>query len=535
MKSKRTISLVLGQIIISLVFALLVLENAQAAAPTQLPRPATPSATSVNNSATSIRVTYSPVANATSHSVVVFLASNVNTEVTRVNNFQSGDPITGLSPNTGYRVRVIAVGNGTTFTDSPSSLLSPLPAATTRIQLSAPTSLSGFAEPETADSIRLSFASVSNATSYSVQIFSVSVVAGTTTYTKVGSDWSTSVPNLLVTGLNANVQYVFNVTAQADPNIYASATSNYSSVITTNPAAETPGISNPQSTRVNPGGSVTFSIVASGNGVLSYQWKASSNGGVSYNNLQNETQNFLTLSNLQLSQNGNRYLVEVTNSLNGTTRSITSNPAILTVENASRVSSLSTLLISPGSLNRTFSPTILNYTLSISPSVTSLNFSNVITSDPNATFKINDLSVGIRDLQIDSNIQNVFIVVTAEDPTYISTYLIALKRVSMTKTSTTVRPQITPPQSPNTAKSTNQIIQASSISPTSGSVGSQVTVTGTGLANPIRVRMSGLPMTVINSTDSNLILEIPSGATSGTITITTSRGSISTSRFNVIP
>jgi hypothetical protein len=42
-------------------------------------------------------------------------------------------------------------------------------------------------------------------------------------------------------------------------------------------------------------------------------------------------------------------------------------------------------------------------------------------------------------------------------------------------------------------------------------------------------------MTVINSTDSNLILEIPSGATSGTITITTSRGSISTSRFNVIP
>ncbi len=85
-------------------------------------------------------------------------------------------------------------------------------------------------------------------------------------------------------------------------------------VIGTQPAGKT----------VTEGTSVTFTVVATGNGTLTYQWKKDGS------DLVGKTGNALTLGNVTVADAGT-YSVVVTNTLNGTSQSATSSDAVLVV------------------------------------------------------------------------------------------------------------------------------------------------------------------------------------------------------------
>jgi hypothetical protein len=93
--------------------------------------------------------------------------------------------------------------------------------------------------------------------------------------------------------------------------------------------ATTPVIaSQPQSLSVNPGSAAAFTVSATGNGTLSYQWQSSTDGT---NWLDvGSNQNTYTTSNLTINDTGLRIRVVVTNTLNGTS-SLTSSVAVATV------------------------------------------------------------------------------------------------------------------------------------------------------------------------------------------------------------
>lgn len=102
----------------------------------------------------------------------------------------------------------------------------------------------------------------------------------------------------------------------------------------TPPAIQDPNIvSQPRSATIPNGGGNNFSVTATGNSALSYQWQVSTNGGTSFSNLSNTfvysgvTSSTLGLGNVDPSYNGNVYRCAVTDT-NGT---VYSSGALLTV------------------------------------------------------------------------------------------------------------------------------------------------------------------------------------------------------------
>jgi hypothetical protein len=87
--------------------------------------------------------------------------------------------------------------------------------------------------------------------------------------------------------------------------------------ITTHPASQT----------VCAGGSVTFNVIATGSGTLTYQWQQSKDGGTTWSDMTGQTGSSLTLSGVTYSMNNYRYRVVVTSSVCG---SVNSNSATLT-------------------------------------------------------------------------------------------------------------------------------------------------------------------------------------------------------------
>jgi len=73
-----------------------------------------------------------------------------------------------------------------------------------------------------------------------------------------------------------------------------------------------------------------------------------------------------------------------------------------------------------------------------------------------------------------------------------------------------------------------------SFTPTSGTVGSTVFVTGAGFTGVSRVTFNGTPATFMSSGSTFLSARVPAGATSGPITVTTPGGTVrSASSFTV--
>jgi hypothetical protein len=76
----------------------------------------------------------------------------------------------------------------------------------------------------------------------------------------------------------------------------------------------------------------------------------------------------------------------------------------------------------------------------------------------------------------------------------------------------------------------------SSFSPTSGKVGTIVTITGTGLTQTTKVTFGGVNATFTVSSDSKVAATVPTGAKTGKITVTTAGGTATSSgTFTVAP
>ena len=102
-------------------------------------------------------------------------------------------------------------------------------------------------------------------------------------------------------------------------------TTSVAAILTVNtPAVVT---TNPVDNKSCVGTSVSFTSAASGSSTP-YQWQVSTDGGFNYNNIAGATSATLTLSNLSMTQNGNRYRSVVTVASCG---SVITTPAILTV------------------------------------------------------------------------------------------------------------------------------------------------------------------------------------------------------------
>ena len=74
--------------------------------------------------------------------------------------------------------------------------------------------------------------------------------------------------------------------------------------------------------------------------------------------------------------------------------------------------------------------------------------------------------------------------------------------------------------------------------PTSGEAGAKVTILGTDLTGATSVTFNGIPATAftVNSTGSAISTTVPAGATSGTVLVVTSNGTLlSNGPFRVIP
>jgi hypothetical protein len=65
--------------------------------------------------------------------------------------------------------------------------------------------------------------------------------------------------------------------------------------------------------------------------------------------------------------------------------------------------------------------------------------------------------------------------------------------------------------------------------PATGPVGTQVTIRGAGLSDTTLVAFNGTPGAVISNTASEVVAELPPGATTGPIAVTTPYGTVTTS------
>ncbi len=195
--------------------------------------------------------------------------------------------------------------------------------------------------------------------------------------------------------------------------------------------------------------------------------------------------------------------------------------SVSVLRNADLLSNNANLLalgISSGSLSPGFSASTLAYTASLSNNTSSVSFTPT-KSDANAicqirinngsysTINTNNASSALS-LNVGSN--TIDVTVTAQDGTTIKTYSITVTRA------------LPPPN-------------ITSFTPTSGTVGSLVTITGTDLNNLTDLYLGGVPAITVSNTGTDLVAMVMPGATIGTISVGTSGGSIqSSSSFTVI-
>lgn len=385
--------------------------------------------------------------------------------------------------------------------------------------------------PGNTTSLIVNFNPVANANSYRLRLYSDSTGSILRTI-------NSFISGSQVTSLSTNFNYKFSIQAVASSSSSFS-DSEISSLFGPKraPAASPPGFPNGnevESVRVNLGDIATFSINATepDEGELTYQWEVDSGSGFTV--IPGATNYTYTISPVLSAQIGNRYRVNVSNSLNGTVASVTTAAGELLQK--SSVKTLSSLLASPGNLTPVFSPNTYSYNLSITSSVSSITLNPTTTDSYSSASIVGSGSLTIP-VQTNSNSQVITVRVTAEDGST-SDYQITVKRIINTKSATALTPQATP--SPSANKSTNQIIRTTpiNISPSRGAkVGATVVVTGRGFTGVSAITLNGTNVSSFTPvSDSRISFVIPAGAQTGLVSIVTPAGTItSATKYTILP
>ena len=209
---------------------------------------------------------------------------------------------------------------------------------------------------------------------------------------------------------------------------------------------------------------------------------------------------------------------------------------------------LTSLTINLGTMSPVFNTDTTTYRVSVSSSVSSILFTPTFTS-AFATGSLNGSAFtnGVAQTYIPVNGTNdpFDIVVTAQDGITSKTYQVTVTKVITTVITTSTKPTSpTPTPTPSPTKSTTQPIKVptvslvpkiTSLSTTSGGVGSSVTINGANLLTATSVRLSGKTAAIVSALDTELVVIVPAGAASGVFSLLTPKGSASSARFTVTP
>ncbi|KAA9338781.1 cadherin-like beta sandwich domain-containing protein, partial [Adhaeribacter soli] len=231
--------------------------------------------------------------------------------------------VTGLSPSTPYYYRVRADKTSVTGqgANSGTTIVTTL---SNNANLSALAISSGTLNPTFASATTSYTASVTNATT-----------SITVTPTVAESNATITVNGTTVTSGSASAAIALNVGSNTITTVVTAqdGTTIKTYIVTVTKAEAAPVITlQPATIAVTGGQPAGFTVVATGNGTLSYQWQVSTDGGTTFNNLGNggiysgTTTNSLAISNAPISLSGYQYRAIVSN---GT--AVNSSGAALTV------------------------------------------------------------------------------------------------------------------------------------------------------------------------------------------------------------
>jgi uncharacterized repeat protein (TIGR02059 family) len=313
------------------------------------------SPTGLSASATAVKtiaVTWNAVANASSYTVILYDSTGATVRATKTGvttptsyTFTTSD--FSFVDGTIHQVSVTAIGNASTYFDSAeSSKVS----VTTSTALATPLSVAavptGTAPTGTLKSIALTWAAVTNASSYTVKIYDVATggTAVATINSISSSATSTTITTSQFAGMADKTTYYISVTAVGNGSTYITSAESSRATVTTHAVASAISISTqPASQQKTVGQSVTFTVTASATdqGTLSYVWKK----GATTVGTNSSSYTFTTTST---SDAGN-FTVTVTNTLNGSTpTTLTSSTATLTMSSALTFNSRSNVTITAG-------------------------------------------------------------------------------------------------------------------------------------------------------------------------------------------
>jgi len=314
----------------------------------------------VAGSATSISVSFTPPSNgtATSYVVVVYsLSDNYTTPVKTVTNYIRPNPITGLSTNSTYKVKVQAIAERPGSRDT-SSDLSPLSEQSVTLgnSLATPSAPTVAATSNTLKSIDVSWSAITNATSYTLKLYNSSNTLLSTLTGFTGTSTTITTANY---SFADNTAYKLSITAIGDGSNYLNSLESAKADVTTNAAPGAPTITvepTGQSSTYDSTATFTVTATSADSGTLGYQWQVSTNSGVDWSDVSTGTggtTSTYTTASLAMAANGYRYRVNVTNSKNGATSSaVTSSAVTLTVAKAEQAA-LSNPVLSPTSATDT--------------------------------------------------------------------------------------------------------------------------------------------------------------------------------------
>ena len=471
----------------------------------RLPTPFAPTLSSNPGSATSLTVAFSADADAASHTANVYLASDGTTLVGSARtSFTTGSAITGLTTGTAYKVALTAVGDGIRYLDSlPGSLSSSFtPIRFNQEPLSSPV-----------------LSSTSKAYPYSQSPLTIDSISGgngdgTLSITSVADGTSTNCAwDGITLSSSTSGTCTLTITKASDAN-YNSATVN--ATFTFASATQSPLVISANDFRN--GESITISATG---------------GDTSEPIIFSVSSGPCSLSGSTLSSTGRGTCVIVaTRAGNTYYQSVTASMSLNM--SASNKAELSSLVITPGTV--VLNSLTSTYAVSVSSTVSSISFTPTFTnSSASGTFGGAGLTNGVAKTYSPTSGTNspINLVITAEDEITTKTYIIQVTKAVAT-TPTTPTPGAPPTTTqPIIIPVVSLAPRITSLSNTSGAVGSTVTITGTNLSTTGSVRLNGKSASFVKTSDTQIVVTVPTGATSGVFSILSSKGSASSARFTV--